>query len=236
MSEAVARICEHAEIIGSATLILGDCRKVIPALDDIGAVVTDPPYGIDPEGAGYGRSGRAIEGDKDLTVCHEALRLAAGSLGLGWMLAFYSGRVTPQFHAPEIGADYFGEIMWDKRAPGMGAGLRYQHEDIAVYRVGEPPDLKPIFSVQSFYRVGQQHPHEKPVELMKRLIEAAAVMPGRVLDPFMGSGSTGVAAVQLGIGFVGIERDPAYFEVACKRLRQASGASPGALFEQELAA
>ncbi len=110
-------------IIGNATLYCGDCRDILPQLNGIDAVVTDPPYGIEELVGGYGRDGRKIENDKNLDVCHEALRLSAKALENGWLFAFYSARVSPEFFAFDIGAQYFGEVIWDKRAPGMGGGL-----------------------------------------------------------------------------------------------------------------
>jgi DNA modification methylase len=186
----------------------------------VDTIATDPPYGIEDQVGGYGRGGRTIANDKTLDVCHEGLRLAADKVGCGYIAAFYSPRVTPAWHAEAtLDAIHAGELCWDKKAPGMGAGLRYQHESIALFRRGDAPDLGPIFSVLPYYRVGEVHPHEKPVPLMKRLL--IALGGSSVLDPFMGSGSTGVAAVELGRTFVGIELDDAYFDLACQRIEAA---------------
>jgi len=210
--------------IGLATLFCGDCRELldassIPELDGINCVCTDPPYGIEDLVGGYGRGGRTIENDRTLDACHEGLRLAAARVESGYIAAFYSPRVTPAFHAEAtLEAEHCGELCWDKKAPGMGGGLRYQHESIALWRKGEPPALGPIFSVLPYYRAGDVHPHEKPVPLMKRLL--AALGGTAVLDPFMGSGSTGVAAVDMGRRFVGIEIDEAHFATACARLEE----------------
>ncbi len=215
-------------IIGNAELWLGDCRDIIPNLRKVDAVVTDPPYGIEELVGGYGRDGRKIENDKNLDVCHEALRLSAKALEDGWLFAFYSARVSPEFFGVDIGAKYFGEVIWDKRAPGMGAGLRYQHENIAVFKVGEPEKLKQLFSVITHYRRGQVHPHEKPIPLMRDLL--SAIPAETILDPFMGSGTTGVAALEMGKKFIGIEYDKAHFETACARMEQCSGLDMGGLF------
>lgn len=215
-------------IIGNATLYLGDCRDILPTLPKVDACVTDPPYGIEGIVGGYGRDGRTIANDQDLTVCHAALSLARQQIDNGWIFAFYSARVSPEFFGVDIGADYFGEVIWDKRAPGMGGGLRYQHENIAVYKVGTPQNLKQLFSVISHYRKGVVHPHEKPIKLMRDLLEA--IPAETILDPFMGSGTTGVAAVQLGRKFVGIEYDAEHFATACKRIAEAAADDAGDLF------
>lgn len=106
----------------------------------------------------------------------------------------------------------------------MGRGIRYQHENIAFFQVGHPADLDDCFSVLSFYRAGDVHPHEKPLALMRKLCRV--VPKNRILDPFMGSGTTGVACVQLGKRFIGIEIDQKYFDIACKRIGKAL-AEPG---------
>ena len=76
-----------------------------------------------------------------------------------------------------------------------------------------------MFSVLREYRTPHQHPHQKPTPLMVRLVEAAGGQS--VLDPFMGSGSTGVACAKLGRKFIGIELDSEYFDIACKRIEEA---------------
>ena len=85
----------------------------------------------------------------------------------------------------------------------------------------------------SWYRKnkGDEHPTQKPVELMRWCIEFCKNDPHTILDPFMGSGTTGVAAIQMGRKFIGIEREPKYFDIACERIRQAV-AQPS-LFESE---
>jgi len=78
---------------------------------------------------------------------------------------------------------------------------------------------------------GRVHPTQKPLDLMRWCIDKCKPDPQTILDPFMGSGTTGVAAIQLGRKFIGIEREPKYFDIACKRIEQA--AAQGKLFEPE---
>jgi site-specific DNA-methyltransferase (adenine-specific) len=74
--------------------------------------------------------------------------------------------------------------------------------------------------VLTYYRVGEVHPHEKPIQVMHNLCR---IISGEtILDPFMGSGTTGVAAVQLKKNFIGIEIDPKYFDISCKRISEAT--------------
>ena len=207
------------ERIGNATLYCADSLDVIPQLDKVDLVITDPPYGIQSIVGGYGRSHRTIENDENLDVCKQVMAACAKAVNSGYMLAFYSARVSPDFHDHDLAMEYHGEIIWDKKAPGMGAGIRYQHENIAIYKTANAPKHSNIFSVISVFRQGKVHPHEKPVELMKMLVDR---FPGEtILDPFMGSGSTGVAAVQMGRKFIGIELDPEHFETACQRMHEA---------------
>lgn len=209
------------ERIGGQRLILGDCLEVMPLLGLVDAVVTDPPYGIDQEGAGYGRGGRTIAGDTTLDAMRDGVRGAWALCPAGWALVFYSARVTPGVMAALPADDYAGEIIWDKKAPGLGGNFRYQHENIAILKRAAAPKMRrPLFSVQVAYRAANVHPHEKPAQLMRTLIEA---LPSAViLDPFMGSGTTLVAAEKLGRKGTGIEIDPAYFETACRRVEAAA--------------
>lgn len=214
-------------VIGSATLYCGDSRDIIPTLE-FESVITDPPYGIEEMVGGYGRDGRTIANDTNLDVCTDVMRLCARHIGEGWIAAFYSCRVSDEFLRRIDGIRdeqtrdpvYVGEIIWDKKAPGMGNPIRYQHENIAIYRVGDPPKLGATFSIVRDYRMAKDHPHQKPEGIMLHL--ANVIGHGTVLDPFMGSGSTGVACATARRPFVGIELDPEHFDTACKRIEVAA--------------
>ena len=205
--------------IGRATLYLGDCRDVLPTLDKVDAVVTDPPYGIDPNGDGYGRSGVAILGDKDLTVCVDGLHLANDLLVGGNLVTFHSDKNAAEFVGAisQFTEKRFG-LVWDKKAPGMGGAIRAQHELITVFCTEHPVLAGSCFSVLSYYRDAELHPHMKPLPLMRKLVEVFTPNSATILDPFMGSGTTGVAAVQMGRDFIGIEREEKYFQIACRRI------------------
>ncbi len=233
------------QLADNVTLYCGDCREVIPTLKGIDAVVSDPPYGIQElvGDRGYGRQGNLdrltktepkIANDKNLDVVEEVFELIRTSnvkpkapRWNAWISAFYSCRITPQFFDAMKNYAYFGEVVWDKRAPGLGTQIRYQHENIAFFKVGDPKPLTDIFSVCSYAALKGstalivddthgKHPHEKPLQIMLNIVGA---IPGvKVLDPFMGTGSTGAAAVQLKRGFVGIELEPKYFEIAVRKV------------------
>lgn len=210
----------RVEVIGNATLYLGDCRDVIPHLPMPDLVFTDPPFGIDYQ-SGYAtdelwQGGRTIAGDGDTMWRDEALRLLAGIpalvFGVGRVLAPAGTRAT---------------LIWDKGpALGMGAlDIPWKPSFEEIYVIGSGfhgrRDGGVIYCppVQSTAKNGREHPNEKPVRLISILLNKSPA--GTVLDPFMGSGSTGVACAQLGRPFIGVELIPAYFDIACRRIEDA---------------
>jgi site-specific DNA-methyltransferase (adenine-specific) len=214
-------------------LHLGDClevMKTIPA-GSVDAVVTDPPYGTQDLAGGYGRRqnhdvgdglGRVIENDLDLSMIAAAFPTFKTLVSNGWGAVFYAPRRTPEFIAATSARDWFGEIIWDKRQPGLGYHIRYAHESIAIFRFGEPcRPPSPILSVLCCHQLSKRHPHEKPISVLKSLVAWTTPPGATILDPFMGSGTTGVACVQTGRSFIGIEIDPGYFAIAKKRIEEA---------------
>ena len=215
--------------VGNATLYLGDCLEILEGIHRghrRSAVITDPPYGTDADGAGYGRAARHIINDTDCAGIAGVAQLAARRWLGSWLAVFYSPRKTLDFFAAMAPVTFRDQIVWDKKAPGLtGPGVfRYRHENIGLFSVGEPrAPLAPGFSVQVGYRVGGGHPHEKPVGLMREIVR---IVPGDVVvDPFMGSGTTGVACANEGREFIGIEIDPQYFDAACRRVDDAHARS-----------
>lgn len=211
----------------SCAIILGDCRDILPYLPKVDLVLTDPPYGTQLLGGGYGRrklhsldgrNGRTIAGDCDLSVFLGTFPLLLERAEPGWMLVFYAARKTPEF-IRAVGDWWIGEIVWDGLCPGLGYTVRYQHESIAVLKIGEAPKpVAPIISVIREFGEGvDDHPHQKPIALMKKL---AVFIDGVILDPFMGSGTTLRAAKDLGRRAIGIEIEERYCEIAANRLRQ----------------
>lgn len=199
------------ETIGNATLYLGDCREILPTLQKVDAVITDPPYGIGAGRMSLGKwqTSRLAKSDWDSAAPSDetlAAVLSAADKHILW------------------GGNYFalppsrGFLVWDK-----GAGFRGR--DFAECEVAWcSMDMNArVFSRDPLaagdYR-GKEHPTQKPVPLMLWCLEQAG-RPSVTLDPFMGSGSTGVACMQMGSRFIGIERDPAYFDIACRRIEQA---------------
>jgi hypothetical protein len=164
----------------NVTIYCGDCREVIPTLDKVDAVICDPPFGIEELVGGYGRpqlgQDNRIIGDRNLDVTVDAFNLIKKKFNHIWVVAFYSCRISPVFFRATEMFKYFGEVVWDKRSLGLGNQIRYQHENVAFFRHGNPPDLKQISSVQvnlrpSYDKDRTVHPHEKPTHLMHVLCE-----------------------------------------------------------------
>lgn len=217
-------------------LIHGDCLEVMPTLEagSIDAIVTDPPYGTQVDRDGYGRRhqvkdiGRFIVNDSDLSAFDGMLSHAGRVLARdGWVAAFCS----PKRHreAAEIlanrGLPVVGEVIWDKATPGLGGGIRYQHETILLAKKGNAAGRSSLLSVLRYFAVrnksNDRHPHEKPVGLMTDIVAYCARPGDVVLDPFAGSGSTLVACLKTGRRGIGIELDPKYIEPANRRIEEA---------------
>lgn len=188
--------------IGDATLYLGDCMDILPTLGQVDAVITDPPYGI----------GIAANPVRQM---HEKLNWDAAAPSK----ALIDLCVSAADVAVLWGGNYFQLppsqcfFVWDKVQP--------QDFSLAMCEQAWTNKKGPAkLYRQSVLSYRKDHPTQKPVELMAWCIEQLG-MPQTVLDPFMGSGTTGVAAIQLGRKFIGIEREPKYFEIACKRIEQA---------------
>jgi site-specific DNA-methyltransferase (adenine-specific)/modification methylase len=203
----------RVETIGDATLYLGDCMEVLPLLERVDAVITDPPYGI-----GFaaqptkwqrlaGKKGEAW--DDAIAPDMDALR-ALGDVQIIWGGNYY--RLPPTR----------GWLSWFKPdAPPSMANfeLAWTNQDRNARQ------LSVSIGATNAERVG--HPTQKPLALMRWTIEQAGDVQS-VADFFMGSGTTGVACAQLGRKFIGVERDPKYFDMACRRIEQA--ANQGQLF------
>jgi site-specific DNA-methyltransferase (adenine-specific) len=196
-------------------------------------LVTDPPYGTDG-GNGYGRRsvhnktggshGLRIAGDLDTTIRDEALsawrREREHGRGDKPVVCFGSPRM------PEPPGHWDYRLIWDRVEPGMNGGAwRYTHENIFVEGSKWTRLSASSYSILRFPRSDgmgnderSEHPHRKPVGLLERLISSAPA--GVIADPFAGSGSTLVAAKQLGRRAIGVEIDERYCEIAARRLAQ----------------
>lgn len=233
----------RVEQIGRAVLHLGDCRDILPMLPKVDAVVTDPPYAVSVAGAVVkgqpGKGARRLDffaGDSDWAAMNrlvaEAVDLAISKEPLSF--AAWCGHRQIGFITEALEAQNYSTrlLFWRKKCPppaAPGAGFSSAVECCVYgYRPGRPwnggqYDFN-VFETDN-YRHGQpgkvDHPTQKPRQLMKWQVERITAFGSTVLDPFMGSGSTGVAALETGRNFIGIEREPKYFDIACKRIEDA---------------
>jgi DNA modification methylase len=185
---------------------LGDCREILPGLPRVDAVVTDPPYGIGQSGTGFrGRKGGGVRVLEDLgwdnatpdASVFDAI-LACSDEQIIWGGNYFTDKLPPSkgwlYWQKLMGGDFSdGELAWTSR-------------DRALREFTKCPKAQ-----------GAEHPTQKPVEVMAWCL---GFLPEAqtILDPFMGSGTTGVACVQLGRKFIGIELEPRYFDIACRRI------------------
>lgn len=208
----------------------GDCREILPGLK-ADLILTDPPYGTQNLSGGYGRRqnwdkgdglGRTIQGDESLEVFKQAWPVMAACVENGWAQVFFSARKTPEFIAAAAGAgEWMGEIIWDKGSPGLGYHVRYAHENIALFKIGEPArPPNPLLSILRAGRIARLHPHEKPIEVMTALAAWGCREGGIIIDPFMGGGTSLAAAKLLKRMAIGIEIEECYCEIAALRLSQ----------------
>jgi len=204
----IQAVAQRVEVIGRAVLVQADCRDVLPVLPKVDACVTDPPYGI-----------RADENPVRGSQKHEKL---------GWDTdrpppEVFSLILAAAPHTVIWGGNYFADLLpptmrwlvWDKMQGDFSLAdceFAWTSEQRAarIFRYSRGAALQD----------GKEHPTQKPIALMKWCIDffpKAEV----IADPFMGSCTTGVAAVQMGRDFIGIEREAKYFDIACCRIEQA---------------
>lgn len=204
-------MCEPV-VIGSATLYLGDCLDVMPTLPRVDAVITDPPYGINKDGQARttgGHGGRKAYDFKGWDSERPGAEVFAQMLAAAPMQVIWGGNYFADLLPPT------GKwLVWDK-----GQRINQSDGELAYTSLGGELRICTMNRVELLMD-GAEHPTQKPVRLMEWSIEQVG-RPATILDPFMGSGTTGVAAVRMGLSFIGIERDPAYFEIARRRIEDA---------------
>jgi DNA modification methylase len=208
--------------IGDCTLYLGDCLDILPILPKDGAIVTDPPYGMgwntDSTRFTGGMRKRAAGRDdwdairEDSTPFDPSPWLDFKSAVL-WGANHYAQRLPVGKTLVWIKKhpDLFGTFLSDCEIGWASGG----HGVFAHYKQFPPPSRM----AESNGLVA--HPTQKPISLMTWCVQTFA-RKGTVIDPYMGSGTTGVACVRLGRGFIGIEAEERYFRTACKRIAEAN--------------
>ena len=214
------------ETIGNATLYLGDCREILPTLPKVDAVITDPPYGIAYQHSG---GGAGTPGRRDRPNKRNALRPIHGDaepfdplhlIGLAPAVLMFG---ADHFRArlPEGGTF----IAWDKHC-GRGPNDSFADAEFAWTNVKVKRNvIRYLWKGVACEKAGEDggrryHPTTKPQGVMHACLD---MVPDAkiILDPYMGSGSTGVAAIARGLSFIGCEIDPYHFATACRRIEDA---------------
>lgn len=239
-------------------LFQADCRVVVPTLGPVDHAIFDPPYEAHMHAAkrgkkAYGAQRRIrIDGHANpppvdfasIEGMREEITEPLAKLCCGWFVAF----CTPEGVAPwrdaieAAGARYKRACIWVKpdsapqfngQGPAMGAECFVTAWCGSGFSSWNGGGGRNVFThlTNSPDRHGE-HPTEKPISLMMEIVEKFTNLGDLILDPFMGSGSTGVAAVRLGRRFIGIEQDPKYFAIAEERISDAL-ARPDMLVEME---
>ena len=230
--------------IGDATLYLGDCLEVMAEMEEgsVDMIWTDPPYGNGNHDGDLNSSLNEHRGIEDQPIQNdsddemrrvvngmltEALRVlkpdcccccCGGGGGPRPTFAWLAERMDRD------GFQFFHSVIWDKKNPGLGWRYRRQHEMVMVSHIkggnllwaDEKKAVRNIFAMMPSRE--RSHPNEKPVEMVEWFIANHASIGQTILDPFMGSGTTGVACANLGRKFIGVEIDPKYFDMTCRRI------------------
>lgn len=199
--------------IGDCTLYRGDCLQVMPTVGEFAAVVTDPPYGMNFQSHHREEKHAAIANDGDAKL----LAWACATPARHGRYIFCRWDNLPDVPKPR------SAVTWVKNNWSMG-DLNHEHArqtEMVLFYPGPDhvfPSGRPTDVIYAKRTGNEHHPTEKPVDLMSQIIKWTS---GTILDPFMGSGTTGVACAKMGRKFIGIELDPGYFDIACKRIEQA---------------
>lgn len=233
---------KRKEIIGDCTLYLGDCLEVMPVLEPVHHVICDPPYEqslhdsknslrgpvrVDRGPALQGLSFTGIDAIRNTVV--ETI----SPMCLGWFIGFCTiegvARWADVINESEM--KYKRACLWIKpdstpqlngQCPAQGAECFVTAWCGAGHSRWNAGGKRGVYThnTNSPERTGL-HPTEKPVKLMAEILKDFTNPSETILDPFMGSGTTGVACVKIGRKFIGIELEEKYFDIACKRIEEA---------------
>ncbi len=230
--------------IGDATLYCGDCREILPTLQKVDAVITDPPYGV----TSLGWDKRVMGWEKllpsDCLWCFGSMSFFMRADFGDWKYAqeivwekhngsnfhadrfrrvhelivmFYRGPWESLYRSVPVTMDATAKAVRRKGRPAHMGDIK---ANTYLSHDGGPRLMRSVISARSCHGFAQ-HPTQKPVEIIQPLCHYSCSPTGTVLDPFMGSGSVGVACANLGRKFIGIEIDERFYDIACERIEAA---------------
>ena len=232
---------KQKEIIGNATLYLGDCVEILPLLDAANSMITDPPYGVDYAGKNeflnlYDKGNRIqddIVGDK----IEDYLSFSVGFLekvNLTKYNTVYIFSAGQNLHNIRLAFDTTGftwsdYLIWVKNRHVLGRKDHHAQHEFIVYGWKGRHKFYGGFRTTILKYKGpfksKLHPTMKPIKLLDQLVKEGSQPNDTIIDPFMGSGTTGVACINNDRKFIGIEIEPKYFDVACKQIEKAKQAA-----------
>jgi len=222
-------------MIGDCELWLGDCREIIPLLSHVAAIVTDPPYELsstDPGNSHFGMSLGKFESDNykaivsgfDLEIFNELEKVCqpfnmfcfCSNKQISKIMQFHEqrGRITTLCVWHKTNAAPFANGVWR----GDIEYVVHARDNGAVF-LGNAQEKKKVSQYPLVCDLN--HPSVKPLELIKKYIKICSEKGQTVFDPYMGSGTTGIASIRLGRKFIGCEVDPRHFELSCRRIEDA---------------
>ena len=202
-------------IIGDCRLLLGDCLEILPTLPKVDAVITDPPYGVNLE---YGDYDDSFDNWKNLIDSFLPLALAICNGSIIVPTSKFEGEQYIHRHNP------IWRLCWFKGASCTRSPIGFKDwEPTFIFGRAPKKQCHDYFTAHanSVRAEISGHPCPKPYAWAKWLVDKMSERAETILDPFMGSGTTGVACVKLGRKFVGIEIEERYFDIACRRIRDA---------------
>ncbi len=225
----------RVEQIGDCTLYLGDCREILPTLGKVDAVVTDPPYGI-----GFDRYESFDDNFEQYGPWLWQILLECESHCTdGAPIFVFQASPNLRHFVTWFPRDFRIYVAAKNFVQMRPTAMQYAYDPVVVWWKGKPcfwagTASRDFFvanvagQISNMANLEKAHPCPRPLGHMRHIIEQWC--DGVVLDPFMGSGTTGVACVNLGRKFIGIEIEPKYFDIACRRIDDAT--RQGKLFDE----
>lgn len=214
---------------GSVRLFLGDCFDYEPGALGVDVAITDPPYEITAAGGGIGATRKDLNKTEGFTDCGFDYRIL--SQFDNWV-CFGTLRQVPLL-IEAAGKRRWMLITWNKPNPCPLVNGNYLPDTEYIIHAWSKGQLFGDFSDKARFIVHPlgdkehgEHPNEKPMRVMRKLVNLASDIGQVVCDPYMGSGTTGVACIRSGRQFIGIERDPKWFQVAIDRIEAELNRAP----------